>query len=95
MQKRVIMHKVAATAAVESELFAAGTTFCVDGDLGSDVITFELIGINDEDLTDFYDNDETLVKLSSTRTAFMLQNHAHLKVSRPSTTNAIGIYVIE
>jgi len=84
--------KVAATS--EQYIQASAThpiSFQVDGDLGSDVITMTLIGINGSDETDLYDADGNIATLSQTKPLCAFDKPARVKFDMPVTTNNVGL----
>lgn len=92
--RKVSLIEKGTAAGTASYFFPAGSVVNADGDLGSDEITFEKIGMNDADLTDAYFDGSALV-LSATQPDFAIPYSMHLKITKPVTTNPVGVYGIE
>jgi len=66
----------------------------VDGDLGTDVITIKYTGIDKTDLTDAYDADGLILVLSQKIPSLPVYGSATLHISKPVTTNDVGLRLV-
>lgn len=93
MKKTRLIDKKTAAETVDRFL-SEGTVVCADGDLASNTVTFNMLGMNDADATAAYFDGDALV-LSATQPSFAVPYGMHLQVVKGVTTNAVGIYIIE
>ncbi len=93
MEKKLFIAKKTA-AETKGELMPKGTGIYVDGDLSSDVIPISLVGINDSDAILAYNEAGSAIQLTATKTSIALDSPAHVLLTKPTTTNAVGVYLV-
>jgi len=91
MPKDVLIIKGTA-AGTAQQMFNAGCSIVADGDLSSDEVTFEIVGPLGA-LTDAYDADGDALVLTGTKPMISLFSPVELKITKPVTSNAVGIYL--
>ena len=69
-------------------------SYQVDGDLGTDVITITLLGINGTDETDLYDDEGNIATLSNVHPVCSFDKPLRVRISKPVTTNDVGLMVV-
>ena len=89
-------NKVAAT----SPLYVQATaqkpiTLQVDGDLGSEEITIEGLGVDGVDTTTLYDCNGNELKLTATQPMLSFDKPARLFLTMPETTNDVGLMMVD
>lgn len=78
----------------KTRMMPKGTSIFVDGTLSSETITIEYVGINDSDTTPAKDEYGQALVLSESRTDLTMTSKAHIKITKPTTTNPVGVYMI-
>ena len=70
-------------------------SFQVDGDLATDEITISYSGLVDAELTDAYDEDGDLLKLTQTNPQIVFYANAKIQIDKPAgTANDIGLNLV-
>ncbi|MCK5614567.1 hypothetical protein KAR91_72555 [Candidatus Pacearchaeota archaeon] len=70
---------------------AVGSTFQVNGDLGTDVIAIKLLAKDGVSVTDAFDQNGNALQFDSTRTSITMNGRASLQFVKPATANSVGI----
>lgn len=79
-------------AGTHQQAFPANCSIVADGDLSTDEVTFEIVGPSGG-LTTAYDADGVALILTGTKPNISLFAPIELKITKPLTTNEVGIYL--